>query len=141
MKAAIKESPANWAGYTPGVGIPDRDGERHHAQRQHDRDQPEEGLQPVLVHPGPVRVAPANARHAWARASANGPILNFTNPANATKIYNYLAAQSKSVGTYATNPLWQTVDGPYKLTSFNSTTEAFTMSRTPPTAVRTRRSS
>jgi peptide/nickel transport system substrate-binding protein len=65
--------------------------------------------------------------HAWARASANGPILDFTNPANATKIYNYLAAQSKSVGTYATNPLWQTVDGPYKLTSFNSTTEAFTM--------------
>jgi peptide/nickel transport system substrate-binding protein len=65
--------------------------------------------------------------HAWARASANGPILNFTNPANATKIYNYLAAQSKSVGTYATNPLWQVVDGPYQLTSFNSTTEAFTM--------------
>jgi peptide/nickel transport system substrate-binding protein len=31
------------------------------------------------------------------------------------------------VNTYATNPLWQTVDGPYKLTTFNDTTGAFTM--------------
>ena len=28
--------------------------------------------------------------HAWARASANGPILDFTNPANAKKIYDFL---------------------------------------------------
>jgi peptide/nickel transport system substrate-binding protein len=65
--------------------------------------------------------------HAWAKASANGPILDFTNPANATKIYQFLAAQAKSVKTYASDPVWQVVDGPYKLTSFNSTTGAFTM--------------
>ena len=35
------------------------------------------------------------------------------------------------VGTYATNPLWQVVDGPYKLTSFNNTTGAFTMAPNP----------
>ena len=63
----------------------------------------------------------------WAKDSANGPILDFTNPANATKIFNFLAAQSKSVSTYATNPLWQTVDGPYKLSSFNDANGAFTL--------------
>ncbi len=66
--------------------------------------------------------------HAWAKASASGPVLDPSVPANATKIYNFLAAQSKSVTTYATNPLWKVVDGPYQLTSFNNTTGAFTLS-------------
>ena len=69
--------------------------------------------------------------HAWAKASANGPVLDPNNPANAAKIYKFLAAQSKSVTTYASNPLWQVVDGPFKLTSFNNTTGAFTMSPNP----------
>ena len=68
----------------------------------------------------------------WARASAGGPVLDFTVPANATKIYNHLAAESKSLSTYATNPLWQTVDGPYALTAFDATSGAFTL--TPNTA-------
>jgi peptide/nickel transport system substrate-binding protein len=63
----------------------------------------------------------------WAIDATNGPQLDWTVPANATKIFNYLSAQSKSVSTYASNPLWQTVDGPYHLTAFNSTTGAFTM--------------
>ena len=69
--------------------------------------------------------------HAWAKASANGPILDFTNPANAKKIYDFLAKASGSTGTYATNPLWQVVDGPYKLTAFNNTTGAYTMAPNP----------
>jgi peptide/nickel transport system substrate-binding protein len=43
------------------------------------------------------------------------------------KIFNFLTAQSKSLSTYATNPLWQVVDGPYKLSAYNTTTGAFTM--------------
>ena len=67
----------------------------------------------------------------WAKDSASGPTLDFTNPANAAKIYNYLSAQAKSVNTYATNPLWQDVYGPYKLTSFNATTGAYTLAPNP----------
>jgi peptide/nickel transport system substrate-binding protein len=44
-----------------------------------------------------------------------------------TKIFNYLTSQAKSLSTYATNPLWQTVDGPYKLTSYTPANGAFTM--------------
>ena len=62
-----------------------------------------------------------------AKASASGPTLDYTNPANAKKIWDFLNAQSKSVNTYATNPLWQVVYGPYKLTAFNATTGSFTM--------------
>jgi peptide/nickel transport system substrate-binding protein len=63
----------------------------------------------------------------WAKASANGPQLDFSKPANAKKIYDFLAAQGKDIHSYATNPLWQDVDGPFKLTSFNATTDANTM--------------
>jgi peptide/nickel transport system substrate-binding protein len=36
-------------------------------------------------------------------------------------VYNFLNAQAKKgVGTYASNPLWQTVDGPWKLTSMTT---------------------
>ena len=34
-------------------------------------------------------------------------------------VYTFLTAQSKDTATYATNPLWKVVDGPYKLTAFN----------------------
>jgi peptide/nickel transport system substrate-binding protein len=65
--------------------------------------------------------------HAWAKTSANGPIVAFTNPANAKAIYNYLNAASNSLSTYGSNPLWQTVDGPYKIQSFDPSTDGNTM--------------
>ncbi len=34
-------------------------------------------------------------------------------------VYTFLTAQSKDTATYATNPLWKVVDGPYKLSAFN----------------------
>jgi peptide/nickel transport system substrate-binding protein len=34
-------------------------------------------------------------------------------------VYTFLNAQNKDTSTYATNPLWQVVDGPWKLSAFN----------------------
>jgi peptide/nickel transport system substrate-binding protein len=63
----------------------------------------------------------------WNVGSAGGAHLDYTNPANAKKIYDYLNGQSKKLSTYATNPLWQDVDGPFRLTAFNTTTDSNTM--------------
>jgi peptide/nickel transport system substrate-binding protein len=65
----------------------------------------------------------------WAKDSASGAVVPASSwtPATMTKIYNYLITQAKSLSTYATNPLWQTVDGPYKLSAYNTTTGGFTM--------------
>jgi len=41
VKAAVKESGANWGYYQPQVGIPDQVVSASHAERQHGRDQPE----------------------------------------------------------------------------------------------------
>lgn len=35
-------------------------------------------------------------------------------------VYNFMAAQAKSANTYATNPVWAVVDGPWKLSSFST---------------------
>jgi peptide/nickel transport system substrate-binding protein len=43
-----------------------------------------------------------------------------TNESGCKAVWTYLTAQSKDLPTYATNPLWQVVDGPWKLKSFNA---------------------
>jgi len=59
----------------------------------------------------------------WDKESASGPVGNYDlTPAGAKHVYAFLAAQNKDLSTYATNPLWQVVDGPWKLTSYAAST-------------------
>ncbi len=39
--------------------------------------------------------------------------------AKCVRVWNYLNSQNTDVHSYATNPLWRVVDGPYKLKSYN----------------------
>ena len=127
LKAAVKISAANYSNYTPHVGIPDQVVSMSTPNSHTLVLNLNKAVNPVWFFDNNLAAVIPLPAHAWAKASANGPILNFTNPANAAKIYTFLAAQSKSVTTYASNPLWQVVDGPYKLTSFNNTSGAYTM--------------
>jgi peptide/nickel transport system substrate-binding protein len=62
-------------------------------------------------------------QQAWDRTSATGPVGNYdTTTAGAKKVYNFLNAQSENETTYATNPLWKTVDGPWLVQAFSSST-------------------
>jgi peptide/nickel transport system substrate-binding protein len=129
IKAGVKESPSNWAGYTPGyfpdnvasMSTPNASTLVMHLKSAVN---PSWFTEDILAYAGPTGPLPS---HAWSKDSVNGPIIDFTNPANATKIFNFLIAQNKAVNTYATNPLWQVVDGPYKISSFNATTGGFTL--------------
>jgi peptide/nickel transport system substrate-binding protein len=127
VKAAVKENPSNWSFFNPGLGIPDQIVSMTTPNPKTIVFNLNKSVNPTWFTEDQLGEIQPLPSHAWARDSAGGPTLDFTNPANAKKIYDYLAAASKSVNTYATNPLWQTVDGPYKLTSFNNTTGAFTM--------------
>jgi peptide/nickel transport system substrate-binding protein len=131
LRAAVKESGANWGLYTPKIGLPDQVASASTPNAT--------TLVLNLTTPanpqwftadGLYYINPIPA-HAWAKASASGPVLDFTNPANAKKIYDFLAKESGSTGTYATNPLWQVVDGPYHLTAFNNTTGGYTLTPNP----------
>jgi peptide/nickel transport system substrate-binding protein len=75
--------------------------------------------------------------HAWAKTSATSPVLtsfgsdigaaNASELATMKSVFNYISSQAKTLGTYASNPLWQTVDGPFKLKSFDASDGANTM--------------
>lgn len=57
----------------------------------------------------------------WDKTSASGAVGNYDETrAGAVKVFNFLTAQSKDIATYATNPLWQTVDGPWVLHQYQS---------------------
>ena len=126
ITAAIKLSPANWANYTPG----------HYPDTVTSMSAPnattvvvnmKSPVNPTWMEEdilGTISLFPAAE---WAKDSASGPTLDFTNLSNAEKIYTFLSNQSKSVSTYATNPLWQDVYGPYKISAYNPTTGGFTM--------------
>src|SRR5580704_3998599 len=127
LRAAIKESASNWGEYSPGVGLPDQVVSASAPNATTLVINLNKPVNPTsftenelaLIQPMPVQ--------SWAKSSANGPVLDYTSPANAKAIYDFLAKASGSTGTYATNPLWQVVDGPYRLTVFNNTTGAYTM--------------
>ena len=128
VKAAVSEDPANWASYSPGLGIPDEVANVATPNASTVVFTMKRAVNPEWFLDDELPALSPMPAHAWAKAAAAGPLLDFTVPANATKIYNYLYKASMSLASYATNPLWQVVDGPYRLTSFDSSTGAFTMS-------------
>jgi peptide/nickel transport system substrate-binding protein len=71
-------------------------------------------------------------QHAWDKESPAGPVGNYdTTTAGAQAVASFLLAQNKDLSTYATNPLWQVVDGPWKLTSYAPSTGDATYVRNP----------
>ena len=131
VRAAVQESGANWGSYTPHVGIPDQVVSASAPNATTLVIHLNKAVNPAwFTANGLYDIQPIPA-HAWAKASANGPVLDFTNPANAKQIFDFLAKQSGSTSTYASNPLWQVVDGPYRLTQFNNTTGGYTLAPNP----------
>jgi peptide/nickel transport system substrate-binding protein len=131
VRAAVKESGANWGSYTPHVGIPDQVVSATAPNAATLVLQLNKAVNPAWFTANALYDIQPIPAHAWAKASANGPVLDFTNPANAKQIYDFLAKASGSTSTYASNPLWQVVDGPYRLTQFNNTTGGYTLAPNP----------
>jgi peptide/nickel transport system substrate-binding protein len=64
---------------------------------------------------------PLLPQQAWDKISSTGPVGNYDQSASGAKaVWNFLQAQGSDMGTFATNPLWQVVDGPWKLSQFQS---------------------
>jgi peptide/nickel transport system substrate-binding protein len=64
---------------------------------------------------------PLLPQHAWDKTSATGKVGNYDETkAGAKAVWNFLQSQGSDMGTFATNPLWKVVDGPWKLAQFLS---------------------
>jgi peptide/nickel transport system substrate-binding protein len=61
-------------------------------------------------------------QHVWDKTSATGKVGNYDETtAGARAVMSFLQSQAKNLKTYATNPLWQTVYGPWKLAGYTLT--------------------
>jgi peptide/nickel transport system substrate-binding protein len=130
IKAAVKESPANWSGYVPGY-FPDDLASTSEPNPQTLVLHLSKPVNPVfftddILGQGPTTPLPVQS---WDKDSPNGPAVTDwkTNLSDDQKIYNFLITQNKSESSWASSPLWRTVDGPYKLSAFNATTGGYTM--------------
>jgi peptide/nickel transport system substrate-binding protein len=133
LKAAIKESTANWGQFSPGL-MPQNvtsistsgkyDVVMHLTQSYN----PGFFLNNNLSDTNNVYPLPSTA---WNIASSGGPHLDYTNPANAKKIYDYLNKAGAAVATFASNPLWKVNDGPFKLSSFSATNSSYNLAPNP----------
>ena len=62
-------------------------------------------------------------RQAWDKTCLSCRVGNdAATPAGARAVYTFLYDQSSDLSTYATNPLWQVVDGPWRIKAYNPTT-------------------
>jgi peptide/nickel transport system substrate-binding protein len=68
--------------------------------------------------------------YAWDKTSESSPVGNYAQtPAGALKVINFLNSRSKDLAGWNTDPLWQAVDGPYALKSYQPTTGVQTFVR------------
>ena len=62
-------------------------------------------------------------QHVWDKESVSGAVGNYDLTTGGAKaVYNFLAAQNQDLATFATNPLWRVVDGPWRLTAYAPST-------------------
>ena len=78
-------------------------------------------VQPAVLHDNVLATIPLMPQHAWDKTSLTGKVGNYdqTRP-GAKAVWNFLQKQGGDMATFATNPLWQVVDGPWKLSQFQS---------------------
>jgi peptide/nickel transport system substrate-binding protein len=126
LKAAVKISPANSGNYTPGF-FPDNVKSATATSKFTVQLQLTKAYNPGYFFYDQLTLITPLPSTAWNITKPGGPHISFTSLANAKKIYTFLSTQSNKLSTYANNPLWQTVDGPFHLTAFNPSTDANTM--------------
>lgn len=126
VKQAVKESPSNWNNYSPGY-LPDNLASATATGKYTVTLKLTKAYNPGYFYDDQLDLLEALPSTDWNVDSTGGAHLtDWSNPAVAKQIYDYLNTQSKDLSTFASNPLWQDVDGPFRLTSFNATNGAYT---------------
>ncbi|HVB43495.1 MAG TPA: ABC transporter substrate-binding protein [Streptosporangiaceae bacterium] len=126
VKAAVKLSPANYGNFSPGL-FPQNITSAVATSKytlQLTLDKP---YNPGYFYYDQLLLLTPLPSTYWNVDAVGGAPVDYTTLAGAEKVYKFLNAQSTKLSTYATNPLWQDVDGPFKLTAFNPSTDANTM--------------
>jgi peptide/nickel transport system substrate-binding protein len=116
----LKATVPNWINYLPGsfptdvtsVSTPDAHTVVLNLNRAYN---PAYYVDDVLAY------VPLLPQHAWDKTSASSPAGNYDQTtAGAKAVDAFLQKEGSQMSTFATNPLWKVVDGPWTLSSFQS---------------------
>lgn len=120
----LKADKTQWGGYTPGE-LPDNIASfKIRDSRTFRLDLTQPYSQQWFTNNQLPALRPLPQR-AWDKTSESGKVGNYDlSTAGARKVFAFLSAQGKAPSTFATNPLWQVVDGPWRLSAFTTTGEA-----------------
>jgi peptide/nickel transport system substrate-binding protein len=120
----LKDNKADWGAYVPGK-FPDNvtsykaEGPHTVVMKLNGRYNPQWFTYNQLDQINPL------PHQAWDKTSASGKIGNYDETASgAHAVYTFLAHEATNLSTYATNPLWQVVDGPWRLSAFTTAGQA-----------------
>jgi peptide/nickel transport system substrate-binding protein len=120
----LKANKADWGAYVPGK-FPDNvtsykaEGPHTVVMKLNGRYNPQWFTYNQLDQINPL------PHQAWDKTSASGKIGNYDETASgAHAVYTFLAHEATNLSTYATNPLWQVVDGPWRLSAFTTAGQA-----------------
>jgi peptide/nickel transport system substrate-binding protein len=116
----IKADKNNWGGYTPGE-FPDN--VKSYAALSNSTVQftLTRSFSPLWYDTNQLSDVIPLPQQEWDRESAGGPVGSYDlTPSGATKVNNFLVAQDQQESSYASNPIWQVVDGPWKLAKFSA---------------------
>ncbi|HEX3922561.1 MAG TPA: ABC transporter substrate-binding protein, partial [Streptosporangiaceae bacterium] len=122
----LKAGKSNWNGYVPGlfpddvasVSTPGPHTVVLHLTRSYN---------PAFYTDDVLNTVPLLPQHAWDKTSATGAVGNYDETAAGAKaVYAFLQKEGGQMTTFATNPLWKVVDGPWALSSFQASTGQFT---------------
>jgi peptide/nickel transport system substrate-binding protein len=130
LKAATGQSAANWSQYSPGR-IPDNitswtatGADTVVLELSHQVNPDWFTANQLQDTDGGIYPLPAQD---WNLDAAGGAKITdwASNPADALRIYEYLHSQGTSSATFASNPLWKVVDGPFRLRAFDAASSAY----------------
>jgi peptide/nickel transport system substrate-binding protein len=118
----LKAGKSNWGGYSPGQ-LPDNISKFTAISSKKFSITFNAAYSPEWLENNELSAIIPLPQQAWDKTSLSGTVGNYDlTSAGATRVFNFLNQQSLSLSTYASNPLWQAVDGPFHLTSYSSST-------------------
>jgi peptide/nickel transport system substrate-binding protein len=116
----LKANKKNWAAYLPG-DIPDNVKAVKVANARTFTLVLDRAYSPIWFTGNQLSQLMPIPQHAWDKKSSGGAIGNWDQTAaGARAVYNYLIGESKKSSSYSSNPLWQVVDGPWKLSQYRT---------------------
>jgi len=116
----MKADTSNWSGYIPGlfpdnvasVATPDEHTVVINLTKSFNPNfYTDDVLSTIMLLP----------QHAWDKTSATGAVGDYdTTTAGAKSVYAFLQKEGGDMSTFATNPLWKVVSGPWQLSEFQT---------------------